>query len=678
VPVLSRLLSRSLLAISLSIVSIGIGTAATTSSPKGPSTAGAYLAGTQALFDLRTGDAARFFREALSGDAENPMVIERGFISFAANGDIEEAAEAARRLLPFAPKNDLAKLVIATVELKERRYDSAISELDGVEHESFAGITAGVLRAWAYTGAGRHEEAEALLSEIGAAGLEDFLVFHRALMDEVAGQTDAAIENAAKAYEADPFVARIVEAYARILANAGRMDEARAVIDRFDAEGFTHPLIELVRGDLDDNRAPGPFATTVQVGAAEMFHGIGVALARERSTDVALVFLRLGLYLDPRADVIALVVGQLLDTAGQHTAANLIYDNVPATSPMKPTAVVRVAENLDAMGNREEALRRLGNIVRANPDDLDALSVLGDLQRTDERYAEAAESYSRALDLTPGDQPGDWRFYYVRGIAYERNKEWPKAEADFQKALELRPDQPQVLNYLGYSWVDQGINLDPALDMIERAVAAAPNDGYIIDSLGWAFYRLGRFDDAVEQLERAVLLRPNDPEINDHLGDAYWEAGRQLEAKFQWRIAAAVAGDEGNVAERVVAKLEREIILPEDEPVAEVPAVAAVEERAAAEVKQEVAILPGAPVVETTQPAEGSAPPVETATAPEPAATPEPRTITIAPGDNLWTIAREAYGMGAEYTRIVEANPDKLRNPARIQPGLVLVLPDAP
>jgi tetratricopeptide (TPR) repeat protein len=393
-----------------------------------------------------------------------------------------------------------------------------------------------------------------VLNGIGEAGLEDFLVFHRALIDDVAGHGAEAIETAKRAWESDPFVARIVEAYARMLGNAGRFDEAAEVIEKFENEGLTHPLVDAVEEAIDAKRRPGLFAPNVQAGAAEMFHGVGVALARDGSADVALVFLRLGHYLDPGADVIALVVGQLLDGAGEHEAANVVYDRVPATSPMKPTAVVRVAENLDALGDREEALRRLGNIVRANPEDLEAISVLGDLQRTAEQYAEAAQSYTRALELTPGDPPGDWRFYYVRGIAYERNKEWPKAEADFLKALELRPDQPQVLNYLGYSWVDQGMNLQRALQMIEKAVEQAPNDGYIIDSLGWAFYRLGRFDEAVQTLEQAVQLRPNDPEINDHLGDAYWRAGRMLEARFQWSIAADV-DDDGNVKERVQAKL---------------------------------------------------------------------------------------------------------------------------
>ncbi|MCS6760242.1 MAG: tetratricopeptide repeat protein, partial [Candidatus Devosia euplotis] len=161
---------------------------------------------------------------------------------------------------------------------------------------------------------------------------------------------------------------------------------------------------------------------------------------------------------------------------------------------------------------------------------------------------------TEALAITGGEHPTDWRFYYVRGISYERAKQWPKAEVDFLKALELNPDQPAALNYLGYSWIDQDMHLTEALAMIERAVDAQPQDGYVVDSLGWAFYKLGRIDEAVQTLERAVLLRPNDPELNDHLGDAYWTIGRHLEARFQWRIAAAMDED-GHVKERIARKL---------------------------------------------------------------------------------------------------------------------------
>ena len=529
--------------------------AATTFNPREPSVSGSYLAGTQALYDMQTAAAAQRFRDALSVDWDNPQVMQRAFIAFAANGNIDEAVATASRLPPNAPQYDLGRLIVATKALKERRYDAVLRDLDGISPDSFAGITGALLRAWALVGDKRPAESDAVLEELADRGLEDFLVFHRALMAEAAGDNPTAIDFAAQAYEADPLVARIVEAYTRMLGNAGRFDEATKVIRHFNNEGYRHPLVDVVADAIEARRRPGAFASSVQVGAAEMFHGIGVALARDGSSDVSIVFLRLGMYLDPQADVIALVLGQLYDRAGAHDAANTLYDAVPATSPMKSTAVVRMAENLDAIGDRDEALRRLGNIVIANPEDLDALSVLGDLQRTAERYGEAAETYSKALALTGGDRPGDWRFYYVRGIAYERNKEWPKAEADFQRALELNPDQPQVLNYLGYSWVDQGINLRPALDMIEKAVRAAPNDGYIVDSLGWAFFRLGRYEEAVQALERAVQLRPDDPEINDHLGDAYWRTGRQLEARFQWTIAADVDEEDGNVKERVQPKL---------------------------------------------------------------------------------------------------------------------------
>lgn len=549
-----RLLTRFLLVTALTFATGSAGSAAATFDAKRPSVTGNFLAGQQAMADLRMAEAAKYFRDATEAGWDNPIILERAFIAYAASGNIEQAAVTAPRLLELQPDNELAHLVLAAQAVKQRRYSAAVSELEKLETNSFAGITGGILRAWALAGDKDIDGAYALLDKIAASGLGDFLVFHRALMADVAGRSDEAIEYVKQAHEVDPLVARIVEAYTRMLGNAGRFDEATEVIERFEAEGLTHPLVDLVEESIDKKLRPGPFAANVQSGAGEMFHGIGVALARDGSADLAMLFLQLGLYLDPGADVIALVIGQLLDANGQYEAANAIYDRVPATSPMKATAVVRVAENLDALGDRNEAIRRLGNIVVANPQDVDALSVLGDLQRTDERYLDAAGTYTKALEAVPGDAPSDWRFYYVRGIAYERAKEWPKAEADFKRALELRPDQPQVLNYLGYSWVDQGINLEPALEMIEKAVAAAPNDGYIVDSLGWAFYRMGRYEEAVEALERAVQLRPNDAEINDHLGDAYWRIGRVLEARFQWTIASNV-DKEGNVKERVLPKL---------------------------------------------------------------------------------------------------------------------------
>lgn len=519
-----------------------------------PSVTGSYLAGRQALDALDTSEAARYFNEAAQSDWDNPVLVERSFIAFAANGEIGQSSQVAKHLVELVGQNELAELVVATEALKERRYGAAEEALSTISQDTFTGITASILRAWALVGEKRYDEADELLAKLGDTGLEDFLVFHRALMAEAAGRKDKALEFAAKAYENEPYVARMVEVYSRMLANDGRFDEAADVIASFEEQGLTHPLVTTVKEAVEAKRRPGVFTTSVQVGASEMFHGIGVALSRDGSKDLALVFLRLGYYLEPNADVIGLAVGLLLDSEGQHTASNAIYDKIPAASAMKPTAVVRIAQNLDSMGDRAEALRRLRNIVSTRPEDLDAVSVLGDLLRYDEQYTEAADAYTKALEITGGEAAADWRFYYVRGIAYERAKEWPKAEADFLKALDLNPGQPSVLNYLGYSWIDMDMHLDQALGMIEQAVDLQPQDGYIIDSLGWAFYKLGRIDEAVETLERAVMLRPNDAEINDHLGDAYWKAGRHLEAQFQWKVAKSV-DEVGNVAERVGPKL---------------------------------------------------------------------------------------------------------------------------
>jgi tetratricopeptide (TPR) repeat protein len=515
---------------------------------------GSFLAGREALADMRTSDAAIYFSEAAAADWENPNIIERSFMAYAADGQIAEAATAARHLLDLGVSNDFATLVIGVEALKSRRYGAAEAAFSKMGGDSFAGLSGGILHAWALLGDDHYAEAQTSLDALGQGGLADFLVFHRALLADVAGKVDEAKDFATRGLASDPYVARVVEAYARIFGNAGQFEPALKAIAAFEDAGLDHPLVTTVKTALTEKRRPGVFAPTVQAGAAEALHSVGVAMAREGSIDTAAVFLQMAMYLDPDSDVIDLVYGQLLDSVFQHEAANRLYERVADGSPMKPMAVVRVAENLDHLGDRPTALKQLAQIVAANPTDSDALSSLGDMLRMDKQYAEAAKAYSRILDLAPGDRPGDWRFYYVRGISYERNKEWAKAEPDFKRALELNPDQPQVLNYLGYSWVDQGLNLRPALDMIQKAVDASPSDGYIVDSLGWAYYRLGQFADAVKYLEEAVQMRPADPEINDHLGDAYWKAGRQLEARFQWNIAAAVDAD-GLVKARATRKL---------------------------------------------------------------------------------------------------------------------------
>jgi tetratricopeptide (TPR) repeat protein len=533
--------------------------AATTVAVEAPSGVGSYLAGQQALNDLSTADAAKYFHDALADQWNNPSVVTRALSAYLANGDIDRAIATANHLLDLDPNNILGKLTVATADLKDRRYRAAIAELDKLPVDNFPGITGAILRAWAYVGDGRRADGFASLDKISTPGLSDFLVFHRALMADVAGDSADAVTLAGKAYDANSNSGRTVEAYARILGNAGRFDDGIAVADKFAAQGYADPLIQLVKKSLVAHQRPGLFAANVQSGAAEMFRGVSLIFARDGSNALAVGFLQLGLYLDPHNDGVALLLGQMFDDAGQHKQANDIYAGLGTSSPLRLAASVRVAQNVNSMGNRPEAITQLGNIVRSNPDNLEALSILAQLLRFDSQYDASATIYTQALSLDDGNRPADWALYYQRGIAYERGGKWDKAQPDFLKALDLNPDQPDVLNYLGYTWVDKGQNLTQALDMIQKAVKAQPTDGFIVDSLGWAFFKLGRVDDAVSTLEQAVQLKPNDPAINDHLGDAYWKAGRKLEAHFQWNVAASLDTDgslKASIAKKQVSGLD--------------------------------------------------------------------------------------------------------------------------
>lgn len=520
----------------------------------GGSAVGSYLAGLAALDALDADRAASLFVEAARADWDNEIYSSQAFLAYLLAGNISEAASMAQHVLDLNPDDELAHLVLGTVALKQRRYASADQMLSRVPEASLIGIIGGITRAWAKVGEDDLAAANDILDRVAQGGFDEFIVFHRAIIADVAGDRETAIELARQAYEIDPLVPRIAEAYIRILGNAGRFEDAQAVLDHFASQGIEHPVVDVLRDPIAEGRRPGLFAGSVQSGAAEMLHGLGTALARDGSLQLGVGFLQLATYLDPEASIISISLGELLASAGQYDTADEIFSAVPPDSPLYVNALVRLAENFDLRGDRDAAISRLQNITRSYPDNQEVFGILGDTLRYDQRWEEAAAAYSEIIERLDPPRRNDWRFFYVRGIAYERAGEWDLAEADFLQALELFPNHPDVLNYLGYSWVDRGMNLEEALGMIEQAVELAPMNGYIVDSLGWAFYKLGRVDEAVEVLEKAVQILPADPEINDHLGDVYWTAGREREAMFQWRIAIDVDED-GVVTERARPKL---------------------------------------------------------------------------------------------------------------------------
>jgi Flp pilus assembly protein TadD len=298
-----------------------------------------------------------------------------------------------------------------------------------------------------------------------------------------------------------------------------------------------HPIVEGALADLAAGKPLDPIVHNAKEGAAEVLYGLGGAGSRQGDELAALIYLRLALYLRPDHALAAVTVADLYEQLKQSQSAIDAYQMVPDGSPMRASANIQAGLSLDALGRSGDAVKRLQEIVAANPKDIDALSALGSLQRSAKDFASAAHTYDKAIALLAKPDRSNWTLFYFRAICFERTKQWPKAEADFKKALELFPDQPLVLNYLGYSWVDQGVNLDEAFKMLRRAVDLRPTDGYVVDSLGWANFKLGHYDEATRELEKAIELKPADPVVNDHLGDAYWRMGRKLDAHFQWNHA---------------------------------------------------------------------------------------------------------------------------------------------
>ena len=298
-----------------------------------------------------------------------------------------------------------------------------------------------------------------------------------------------------------------------------------------------HPVVVEEMKEISAGDRLPPLADSPRAGAAEALYGLGASIGRRGGEDLALVYLQLALYLEPTHAMALLSLADLYNSLKKPDLAIKIYDRIPASSPLRRNAEIQVASDLDSLDRTDEAKKRLEALIAEHPKDSEAIIALGNILRGRKAFADCAEVYSKAIANLAVPEKANWVLFYFRGICYERSKQWPKAEADLKKALELFPDQPLVLNYLGYSWVDQGVNLDEGMSMIRRAVEQRPDDGYIVDSLGWANFRIGNYEEAVKDLDRAVELKPDNSTINDHLGDAYWRVGRVLEAHFQWSHA---------------------------------------------------------------------------------------------------------------------------------------------
>jgi tetratricopeptide (TPR) repeat protein len=502
------------------------------------STSGNYLAARHAGGERDAAAAAAYYRAALRGDPHNNELLGRTFLSVLANGELDDGVKLAERVLQVDKNDKVARLVLGVRAIKQKQYPAARRELAQSIRGPVTDLVAALLSAWSLASPSEAKLATDTIDKLASAdGYATFKDLHAGLILDLVGQKKEAAKRYERAYKNDPAALRVVQSYGSFLSRQGSTEEALNVFAKFDEALPRHPLIVEAVSEIKAGKKLPLLVDSPQAGAAEALYGLGAALGRRGGEDLGLIYLQLALYLAPSHPLALLSLADLYEAMKKPELANKIYERVLPNSPLQRNAQIQLAMNLDTLDHTDEAKSHLEKLIAANPGDVEAIMALGNVLRGRKQFAECADIYSKAVATITKEEKPNWVLYYFRGICYERSKQWSKAEADLRKSLELYPEQPLVLNYLGYSWIDQGVNLDDGMSMIKRAVEQRADDGYIVDSLGWAYYRLGNVDEAVKQLERAVELKPEDPTINDHLGDAYWRAGRVLEARFQWSHA---------------------------------------------------------------------------------------------------------------------------------------------
>ncbi|TPL73398.1 tetratricopeptide repeat protein [Mesorhizobium sp. B2-3-15] len=512
---------------------------------------GAYLAARIAEGDNDLDSAIAYYKQALAFNPGDTALQQSLMLSLIAQGRFDESLVYADKLKEVPDVERFSRLALAVDTFHKKDFTKAQYWLKLSLESDLDRLISGVMSGWAEQGAGQASEAMASIDKLqGPDWFGLFKSFHRALIADASGMPEkaeaiyaATMQDTTAGGAAPETWMRNAQAYASFLARKGDKAKAMSVLDQ--AEAFSPGKLEIValRDRISKGNKIAPFVSGPSDGASEILLDLATALNRGGGEPFVRLYLQYALALKPDSDAALVQLAAVAEQLKNGEGAIALYRRIPDSSPLKEISDLQLGLNLADLDRHDEAITHLKAFVEAHPNDMRAYLALGGVYSSKDDFRSAANLYDKAVEVLKTPTAANWNIFYQRGIAYERLKEWPKAEPNFRKALELQPDQPQVLNYLGYSWVDMNTNLKEGLEMIQKAVDLRPSDGYIVDSLGWAYFRLGRFDDAVREMERAVSLKPEDPVLNDHLGDAYWRVGRKLEATFQWNQARDLKPD---------------------------------------------------------------------------------------------------------------------------------------
>ena len=528
--------------------------------PEATSSLGSYLAVRHARRNNDSAAVLHFIVRVLEEDPANPDLLNRALMAALAERDMGAAEGYAERLLAVDDEAAMAGMALAVAALGRGERAAALAHLDAMLPAGLNRYLVPLLRAWAMVGGDDGDPLEALAPLSDSSAFASTHDFHKGLIGEILGRPRIAENGYAGALSSQRGGSlRVVLAAGGFYHRTGRVDEARAIYDAFLDENPDTTFLDEVYRRLDGGDPPALLITDGAGGIAEVFYGIAASLSQENALEPALIYAQMALHLQPGMAAALMLLGDILAAVERYEDAVRAYTGDTDSPALGWALRLRTATALAQLERIDEAAEQLRMMARERPERSGPLVTLGDMLRSRKRWRDAVEAYDQALARIPTLEQRHWTLLYARGISLERSEQWPRAEADFLQALDLEPDQPLVLNYLGYSWVEKGLYLDRARAMIQTAVDQRPNDGYIVDSLGWVLYQLGDFAGAAHHLERAAELRPGDPVILDHYGDGLWRIGRRQEARFQWRRALSFE-PEPEAAETIRLKLENGLV----------------------------------------------------------------------------------------------------------------------
>ena len=510
---------------------------------------GEYLTGRHALFNHQYDVAADNYLEAIKQDPENIELMQFSLSVFIAAGRFEDAFFVNEKLKEMDAQNEVSNILDFFNKTKNKSYIEALIDIDELSSTGIMNLIKPFFRAWIDAAEGSTSEIDAVVNSFEEENNFNFFNFFQAgLIYEYLEDFEKAESFYAQALnERGHLNLRAVEAYGKILKKNGKTEKAISILEDYIDQAPANEQLKATLNEVRNDEQFEPFVSSLNEGFAEIFYTVSTILMQDNVKSIATNFLQYAAFFKPEFPLVHFLQAQIFESDQYYRGAQNEFDKIKTDSPLYFQSKLQRAWLYNDMDRPEETIAALLKLEKEYPDNREVLNSIAEFYRMNERFAEAIPAYSKVIDNIEEENVRDWIIYYTRGIVFDQEKRWAEAEMDFKKALEIRPEQPMVLNYLAYSWVDRGLNYVEAKKMLIRAVELRPNDGYIVDSLGWALYKMGDYEEAVPVLERAAQLETQDWAINDHLGDAYWTVGRKNEARFQWRHALSLSRDEDKI-----------------------------------------------------------------------------------------------------------------------------------